>query len=69
MQLCLVHIRPILSPCPFHVDPSCLCGLEDTQCPDVVVEDDRHEEVTENANDEVEDKQEQARKTLKYLKK
>jgi hypothetical protein len=51
------------------VDPSCLCGLEDTQCPDVVVEDDRHEEVTENANDEVEDKQEQARKTLKYLKK
>jgi len=67
MQPYLVHIRSILSPYPFHVDPSCLCGLEDTQCPDRVVEDDLHE-VTENASDEVGDSQEQARKTLKYLK-
>jgi len=51
------------------VDPSRLCvGLEDT-CLHGAVEDDRHVEVTENASDEVEDKQERARKTLEYLKK
>jgi len=65
MQLYLVRTRPILSPYPFHVGPSRLCaGLEDTQRRNVVVGDDRHEEVTENASDEVEDKQERARKTL-----
>jgi hypothetical protein len=70
MQLYLVHTRPILSPYPSHVDPSRLCvGLEDTQCLHGAVEDDRHVEVTESASDEVEDKQERARKTLEYLKK
>lgn len=67
MRFYLAHTRPMLSPYPFHVDPSHLhlcAGPEDTQRLDMVVEDDHHEEGSENANDEAEGKQEQARKTL-----
>jgi hypothetical protein len=56
----------MLSPYPSHADPSHLrlcTGPEDTQCLDMVVEDD-HVEVSENVSDEAEGKQEQAMKTL-----
>jgi hypothetical protein len=67
MRFYLVHTRAMLSLYPSHVDPSHLhlcAGPEDTQCLDIVVEDDHHGEGNENASDGAEGKQEQARKTL-----